>query len=124
MPSDDPEKPEGADPPKPADPPAPTPTGPSKEEVQGWVRESLAELLGQGGKPPGEPDLSTDKKIEAYVEEQVQKALDAIKAAEAAEGKPPIDDEPDDTPKPEDTPEEKTTWQQRLQRLIWGGVDV
>lgn len=116
MPTDDGKTDPPPDPPTPPDPPA----GPSKDEVKGWVREALAEVLAGGGKPPEAPDLSTDKKIEAYVEEQTRKALEVIRAEEAAAGKTPPSDEPDPDPDPETLPETKTTWQQKAARFLWG----
>lgn len=109
-------------PPKPPTPPVPPAQGPTETEVKGWVTEALSELLGKGGKPEGDPDLSTDKKLEAYVEKLTRDALDVIRKEEAEAGKPPPDPAPDPDPDPEKQPERKTSWQQKLQGWVWGGA--
>lgn len=125
MPTDpatpDPPNPEGA-PPK-GDPPPPA--GPTTDDVRTIIREELTTLLAGGGKPEGDPDLSTDKKLEAFVEKLVRDAMTVILEDEKRSGTDPP--EPPDTskvdpPAPEGEPEQKTTWQARLQKFVWGEI--
>jgi hypothetical protein len=90
--------------------------------VKGWVKEALSDLLAGGSQPEGAPDLSTDKKIEAYVEAKVTEGMKTLREAEAAAGKTPPDPTPDPTPTPDTPPEKKGTWQQKLSKALWGEV--
>lgn len=120
MPTDPPANPPPDPSASPPAPPAPAaPAGPTKDEVKDWVREALAE--GFGGKPSEDPpDLSTDKKLEAFVEKLTREAMEKIKAEEIAKGTPPPDPGPDPKPAPETDPEPKRTWQEKVREALWG----
>jgi hypothetical protein len=118
MPTDD----EGTPPTPPADPTPPA--GPSEDEVKGWVRDALAEVLSSGDDKKDPPLPRTDKELEAWVEEKTRAALEIIRTEEKSRGKTPPDGTPDPTPEPDEAPVTKTSWQQKLQEWIWGGVEA
>jgi hypothetical protein len=89
--------------------------------VKGWVTEALSEMLAGGGKPAAAPDLSTDKKMEAYVEKLVRDGMETIKAEELSKGEPSPTGEPNTTPVAETQPETTDTWQQKISKFLWGG---
>lgn len=105
----------------PAAPAAPAPTGPSADEVRALIREELAGFFSGLGQPPAgapaAPDLSTDKKMEEYVEKIVQDSMAKL-------GTPPPDATIDTgTPPPVDPeklPETKAKWQDKVRAALWG----
>src|SRR5271166_6031106 len=122
MPTDTDTKPDVDD--HPGDPPEhrrrtdpPAATGPTEDDIRSFVREELVKMLGGGGKPKDAPDLSTDKKLEAYVREITTQAVADLKAAEGQTGKPPVDDKPDETHQPESEPQQVVPWTDRARKF-------
>lgn len=101
-----------------SDPPASS--GPSEDDIRSFVREELVKMIGGADKTDAGPDLSTDKKLEAYVREITRTAVEELKAAEEAAGKPSPDDKPDESHEPENEPQQTKPWTERVQAFLWG----